>query len=519
MAKKKAIEPKVKKQKKSDQTIFFLLLIIVAIIPILVQLAQVQLASPLNSMTAFDSGIKYETVSYYRFLFLSGVVAVLLAIFIYKIVREGFEISFDYTSLPLVILFLLILISGMFAEYKTISLYGLYNRHEGTMTYLIYLILFFIAANVSYAGKKAHWFLYALSPFVLVNIFLSGLSFYGVNVLKWPFITNLLVPISLHVDGSFGTGSIFNSTLGNRDYLSGFAGVLTITFLTGAILARKKGIKIWHICFSVLSFAILLTTFATSGFFTVLVLMPVVILFIFYSQQRKNRFFTFIITLLSFVLVFAALNYHNPAVWDKTVGFLLGQKSIAIQQQVTKSDQIDTKSVPIITNQKTGVLASENNTPNNVNAKSAWTLGSGRLYIWRKTIELAVKHPVLGYGLDTLAFYFPQEDTSKVSGIGGIDVIIDKPHSLYLDIAFGSGLMALTSFLALIGLHFWNYIKFFKRSLDNEKRIFLAVLFIAWSAYLVQGLFNDSIIGTAPVFWILFGVSISALREELKHTV
>ena len=33
-------------------------------------------------------------------------------------------------------------------------------------------------------------------------------------------------------------------------------------------------------------------------------------------------------------------------------------------------------------------------------------------------------------------------------------------------------------------------------------------------AYLFQGLFNDSIIGTAPIFWVIFGVGVSLLPRK-----
>lgn len=75
----------------------------------------------------------------------------------------------------------------------------------------------------------------------------------------------------------------------------------------------------------------------------------------------------------------------------------------------------------------------------------------------------------------------------------------------------------LLAFIWLIIQHMWNSMKSLRGGTTGKCGVLVASLFAAWCAYLVQGMFNDSIIGTAPVFWILFGVSVSVLREGITE--
>lgn len=138
--------------------------------------------------------------------------------------------------------------------------------------------------------------------------------------------------------------------------------------------------------------------------------------------------------------------------------------------------------------------------------------GSGREYIWKTTLPLISERPILGYGLDTYAYHFPQNDKNLISGLGGIP-LITKPHSLYLDLAFGTGVLGLLIFLFMVGVPLG---KSFKRIIINKKinddvEIF-AITFVLL-AYLIQGIVNDSIIGVSVIFYILLGV----LASELIH--
>jgi hypothetical protein len=139
--------------------------------------------------------------------------------------------------------------------------------------------------------------------------------------------------------------------------------------------------------------------------------------------------------------------------------------------------------------------------------------GTGRLYIWRETLKLIAKKPILGYGMDTLSYAFPQNRLEKVAGIGDYAVFVTKPHNMFIGYAYGAGVPALLAFLlfnAFAAAAFLRY--FFKRGSGGEKPdVTVMCAFLGWLAYLVQGFVNDALISTSPLWWALFGAGAGLL--------
>ena len=134
-------------------------------------------------------------------------------------------------------------------------------------------------------------------------------------------------------------------------------------------------------------------------------------------------------------------------------------------------------------------------------------LGSARGYIWSRTLPLIKERPLLGYGPDAFAFAFPQNDLlGKWYAYETPNITVDKPHNLYLQIAVNQGLIALVAFLILVGTYIVNTIKTYAFRKDyGTKEIVGIAFFLAVIGYLGAGIFNDSVVSVAPIFWILLG--------------
>lgn len=150
-------------------------------------------------------------------------------------------------------------------------------------------------------------------------------------------------------------------------------------------------------------------------------------------------------------------------------------------------------------------------TPINAEAigfKGKEKLGSSRGYIWSRTIPLLGKCMVTGYGPDTFALVFPQNDyLAKYSAYNeGFYITVDKPHNLYLQIFFSSGLIALIAFLVICVFYIVDCFRLYalKKSYRREQYFGISVM-LAIIGYLAAGMFNDSVVSVAPVFWILLG--------------
>ena len=135
-------------------------------------------------------------------------------------------------------------------------------------------------------------------------------------------------------------------------------------------------------------------------------------------------------------------------------------------------------------------------------------LGSSRGYIWSRTLPLLGKCMITGYGADTFPYVFPQNDrlAKHYAYAEGFNVTVDKPHNLYIQIFFSHGLIALIAFLFICIWYLVDCLKLY--ALRREYRpaqIYGAAVMLAVTGYLAAGLFNDSVVSVAPVFWILLG--------------
>lgn len=149
--------------------------------------------------------------------------------------------------------------------------------------------------------------------------------------------------------------------------------------------------------------------------------------------------------------------------------------------------------------------------PETFGFKGKEQLGSARGYIWSRSIPMLKDNLLLGSGPDTFALRFPQNDLiGKYYAYGTPNMVVDKPHNLYLQIALNNGFIALLAFLAIMIIYIVDSIKLYALKKDYEKpQILGAVTSLGVIGYLFAGIFNDSVVSVAPVFWIVLGVGIA----------
>ncbi len=154
-------------------------------------------------------------------------------------------------------------------------------------------------------------------------------------------------------------------------------------------------------------------------------------------------------------------------------------------------------------------------TPVNAEAfgfKGKEKLGSSRGYIWSRTIPLLKECLITGYGPDTYVYEFPQNDyLAKSYAYGeGMYITVDKPHNLYLQIFVNNGLIAFAAFLVICVYYLVDCFRLYalKKQYRTEQYYGISIM-LAVVGYLTAGIFNDSVVAVAPVFWILLGVGVA----------
>lgn len=158
--------------------------------------------------------------------------------------------------------------------------------------------------------------------------------------------------------------------------------------------------------------------------------------------------------------------------------------------------------------------------PETFGFKGKEKLGSARGYIWSRSIPLIKQTLLLGNGPDTFAYIFPQNDLmGKYYAYGTPNMIVDKPHNLYMQIAINDGLIALIAFLGIMIIYVIDSIKLYALKKDySESQILGGVTCLGIIGYLFAGIFNDSVVSVAPMFWIILGVGVSLNYLNKKKT-
>lgn len=500
-----------------DKLLSWIFVLAVGLLPLLVRVKLIQFISPKIINDMVDSGIQTDIFSYYKWIFLLIITATAVALLLFKMAAYRYELKSSYINPLLLILAALTVLSAALSEFPGISMIGMYNRHEGAFTYLCYFALVFVALNTNFIKSIGRNIMLAFYLLVSINLIIIMFSFYEKDLLSYGAIKAIIVPAYLSQTGLQGN---LNSTLSNINYVSGFSASMMAFFMSYALLEKSFHYRLISALFAVLTFAMLLASLSASGFLTILIMVPIIFALSLISRTYIKSLITGVAVLAACAGMFLFLSNHNPRVWDESVGSLRGVlKDFSISTGLTK-ERLSSLVLPkaavaapvgpseVITPGAPAAAGDQFNLP-----KPSFGPGTGRLYIWQKTMGLIVKKPLLGYGHDTLTYYFPQNDKYKISNLNSYDEIVTKPHNVYLDMAYGSGIMALLAFAALMLLHLYDTARRLIKSFGSQTVVLQGAIFSFLCAFLIQWLFNDSVIGTSVIFWTLLGVSASINHE------
>lgn len=143
-------------------------------------------------------------------------------------------------------------------------------------------------------------------------------------------------------------------------------------------------------------------------------------------------------------------------------------------------------------------------------------LGSGRGYIWSRTIPLLKNSLILGTGADTFTLVFPQNDYLGRFHHNYLDSIISKPHNLFLQIGVQTGVPSLIAIIFFYLIYFLTSIKLY---INNNFETYFSqagsAIFIGSVGYMISSIFNDSTVAVSPIFWVLIGCGI-AINYRVK---
>ncbi|MCX6564564.1 MAG: O-antigen ligase family protein [Candidatus Aminicenantes bacterium] len=137
--------------------------------------------------------------------------------------------------------------------------------------------------------------------------------------------------------------------------------------------------------------------------------------------------------------------------------------------------------------------------------------GTGRGFIWSRSIPMLKRSLIWGIGPDVFPYMFPQSDYAGKINRGDPNILIDKPHNWYLQVAVGTGIVSL---LCLLFIWYQTALKarrILKNSFGDETKK-MAISFLGFiTVYAVTGLFYDSIISVSMWIWPVLGAFVGLL--------
>lgn len=528
------------KLERINKYTLYILLFMMLMIPIVTYKYITMSYSPKFMNNFYRTGEKTDVFNFFKTLILYVSTAGIFGMFMYRVIELKEEIKKSKLNIFLGIFAVGIVLSAFMSDYKDIALFGNFDRHEGALAWFCYITIFFVLYNIEIEEKYYKLFYFMLIPFLVINAILGVLNLYGIDILQSKVVQFII--------GGHGTiqGQLW-TTLYNPNFSSGMAGVIFAVSFVYLLLEENRTKKMITFLGAILSFMIVLTSKSVSGFITVVATLPIVLLIGWKFSEKKDVAIWSVVLIAINMAILMLMSKYDKLVYDETFGYFetinnisklilpalaigfvlfilmfkfINKKKLfdiitvltliamlvggGIYLAKTKSINKQLETMPkesVVRIQDTSIF------------KKLDPISNYRLSIWNEVGKLVAEKPILGYGFDTLPY---ELDHTKQEGVYET-VTIDKPHNIFLIVLYGSGLVGLVGFLLVM----WYLIRqsFFKYAENiNDKYIYISIIGVV--SYLIQGMINDTFVGTSIIFWIFAGICANRLMlQDNESTV
>lgn len=346
----------------------------------------------------------------------------------------------------LILYSILIILSTIFSCDIMKSLDGRVGRREGTVVLIAYVVFMFFASKF-YKYKKMHLDIILFSA-VLIS-FYSFVQFYcGIDL-----ITGIKLQKYTQAAG----------TMGHYNFMGSFVSLILPLAICAFLYKGRK----YYLLSSAIIFSALICTRARSAWLSFLVY-SLIILFVFLKKKVYSK--RIICLCAAFLVSFLLVNITSNFSPLKRVSTSLNYET----QYSYENDDFE-------------------------------RLGSGRVFIWKRSIKLVRIHPVFGSGVDTTENMFMKYYKNDVKKFMGDNISVDKAHNEVLQIMVTEGIPAAAVYVLIV---FYVIYKGYK----NKDNIIVFSLLCSVISYFVQSMFNISNVGIASTYWLFLGIIISELK-------
>jgi hypothetical protein len=509
---------------KYDQLIFRLFLVMIGTIPIIINMKNIDYVSPiLSRVNLIRTNSAIDTFSYYKFVALIAFSSVVMLIFILKCIR-GYKVRQDLFTYSLLGFAFVALLAAYFSDTTYTALIGQFNRFEGAISYLLYVVLAIIALNIRYPKMVHRSIAMAFIPFITVNAILVMCVVWNIKLSDYSWFQQFL---SLFMEDQMilTDRSLLMGTLNQWNNTSGFFACLIAFLITCFLIDNQTNYKWMYLSLAGASFIVLVGNISTFGFFCVALFLVVVTFTTVYRKKWKDIIYLFTFGLFTLATTFL-MSYSTTPLWDDVLGGRIWEESFGnsgvklnhIEEnreklEITSENSTRLPKKETVVFEEDPYLSQQQYTLP-VLPEAGNSVLSSRIYIWQQTLNILIEKPVFGYGMDTLLFHFPHFNIEARGGISTEDLITDKPHSIYIGILYGTGILGF-GLLSLMAVLIVRKVNFgVKQKQLRESLPFIALIAI----YSLQGILYDSVVGSTFIIFIVLGLLVNKLNQIARDS-
>ncbi|MFN2226754.1 MAG: O-antigen ligase family protein, partial [Anaerolineae bacterium] len=343
------------------------------------------------------------------------------------------------------------LLATLAAPDRQLSLWGSYERGQGLVTQLSYLLLFLVPAARLRTAVQARRLL-AVMAATAVPLSLLGVA----QAADWQ-IPGLLSDARSPVHG----------TLGRSNFLGAYLALLLPLTLALAATARRRAVRLALACLAVADLGLLALT------------------------QARSAWLAAVTGLAVFGLLLAPI----PSVSRGRLGPGVSRRARGIAGVLLAGGVLAAAGLSLWLGRAGGSAAA-------------------RLSIWRASLDLIARRPLTGWGPDGLGLAFPRVYPPELVYYQGRGIMVDRAHNLALDWLTAAGVVGLLAGAALFYAFFRAGLRGLQRQVDPARRTLLAGCLAAVAGGLAGNLLAFDVTATASTTWLLLALLPALIADR-----
>ena len=382
-------------------------------------------------------------------------VAVPFLIFVYieDIIRTKRKL--DIYDYLLYILIIVGIISTVFSIDKNLAIFGKNLRHEGLLSIVSYYLLF-INWKINGTKEDIKKYIKLLVIITIVNSIYSLLQIYT----PFKFIIRYQNDVKMA-----------SCMCGNPNFFGSL--IVTVMSIVICNFIMDKKINKKEILIIILMFVALINSQSTGPFLTFVITIIFLVIFL----KKKNNLVIKKLIILIAILIFT----YTSVYFVNKIGFKSDRCEMCDIEETVKSG------------------------------------GTGRLTIWKNSIDIVRDYPIVGVGFDNFYLAYPNPDINDAityvitNGVMKPKInyilIFDNAHNVYLHTLVSTGFLGVIPYLLLCLLVFIEGL--------HSKNKLVILLLSGFVAYSVQAFANISVVQVAPIYYLIMGLILSIKEEPI----